>query len=177
MNSENKNVKIEASNNSHRKKLIILFVLLLVTLGIFIIFRSSQEDDLIPFIAGNLLPDSRHADEIAELAQQVADESRFRMMVNTRIEFETPTSHGDIGIVNPAQNIFPIAVDFILDETEEIIFASGAIWPNEFISQAPLDVSLPNGVYEATALFNVYDPETHEHVWEGHVALTILIGQ
>jgi len=176
MNSEN-NKDVKTSDEKRRRKIIILLLLLLVPLGLFIVSRCSQEEDLEPFIAGNLLPGGRHADEIAELAQQVADESRFRMMVNTRIEFETPTSHGDIGIINPAQNTFPIAVDFILDETGEIIFASGAIWPNEFISQAPLDVSLPNGVHAATALFNVYDPETHEHVWEGHVALTILIGQ
>ena len=173
--SSTADVAVMKEETNSRRKWLLLLLLLLLGLAIFLFFHLRSDPSA--FIAGDFLPDGRHADDMMRIAQVQADESNFRMQVNTRIEFDTPTSVGDIGIINPPQNTFPIAVDFILDETGEYIFASGAIHPNQFISQASLDTELPIGVHPATAIFNVFDPDTHEHVWTGHVNLTILIGQ
>ena len=160
-----------------RRKWLLLFLLLLSILltAYFLLFRNASNPEM--FIAGNILPEGRHASEILEYMQQAVDESQITMQVNTVIDFETPTSYGNIGVINPSINIFPIAVDFVLNETGETIFASGAIQPNQFISSAPLDQPLPVGVHQAMAVFNAYHPETHEHIWKSNVALTINVGQ
>jgi hypothetical protein len=161
-----------------KKRLILLLLLLLLSLVLtvlFIFFQNSPDPEM--FLAGNTLPEGRHASEILEIMQEAVDASQITMQVNTVIDFETPTSYGNVGIINPSINIFPIAMDFVLNETGEVIFTSGAIQPNQYISSAPLDVKLPIGVHQATAIFNAYDPETLEHIWESNVALTINIGQ
>ena len=157
------------------KKKKLLLVLLLGVVLMFIFFPRTTE--LQAFVAGDSLPEGRHASEILQLMQEAVDEDQITVQINTVIDFETPTSYGNIGIINPSINIFPIAVDFVLDETGEVIFRSGGIQPNEFIASAPLDVALPIGVHQATAIFNAYDPETLEHVWESNVFLTINVGQ
>jgi len=153
-----------------------LWLLLSIILAVLIVMRNSDPDPNM-FIAGAVLPEGRHASEISQIMQEMADASQVTIQLNTVIDFETPTSYGNIGIINPSQNVFPIAMDFILNETGEVIFTSGGIMPNEFVSKARLDVELPIGVHEATAVFNAYDPDTLEHIWRSNVVLTINIGQ
>lgn len=168
-------------SNKKKKKLILLLMLLLLSIGLTILFIFFQFFQSAPdpqqFIAGDILPGGRHAAEIAQIMQDAVDESQVTIQINTVMYFETPTSYGNIGIINPSINIFPIAVDFVLDETGEVIFTSGAIFPNEFVSNVRLDVQLPVGVHQATAVFNAYDAETFEHVWKSNIALTINVGQ
>ena len=165
-------------SNKKKKKLILLLLLSIGLTILFIFFQFFQSaPDPQQFIAGDILPDGRHAAEIAQIMQDAVDESQVTIQINTVMNFETPTSYGNIGIINPSINIFPIAVDFVLDETGEVIFTSGAIFPNEFVSNVRLDVQLPVGVHQATAVFNAYDAETFEHVWKSNIALTINIGQ
>ena len=161
----------------NKRRLILLLLLLLITAGLIALIVFAPEDPQM-FIAGHTFPEGRqHAAELSEIMQEVADASQVSMQVNTVMDFETPTSHGNVGIINPPENIYPIAVDFILDETGEVIFTSGGLLPNEFISSARLDVELPVGVHQATAIFNAYDSETLDHIWYSNVSLTINIGQ
>jgi len=162
-----------------KKKKLIMLLVLLMSVGVVVIVAMMQSvrADALMFIGGDILPEGRHASEISEIMQEEVDASQISVQVNTVIEFETARGYGNIGIINPSINKFPIAVDFVLNETGEVIFTSGAIQPNEFISSAPLDVELEEGVHEATAIFNAYDPETNEHVWRSNIGISINIGQ
>ena len=176
MIADAKELQENVENKKIKRKLLLLVLLLLIASGLIIRIMSAPEDPQ-NFIAGHTLPDGRQHAELSEIMQEVADANQVSLQLNTVMDFETPTSHGNIAIVNPPENIFPIAVDFVLNETGEIIFTSGGLFPNEFISGARLDVELPVGVHQATAVFNAYDPETLEHVWYSNVSLTINIGQ
>jgi len=162
-----------------KKKLAVLFLLLLVLVGVSGLFFLGSDESADPagFIAGNYLPDGRNATARAgEVAQELVDASYMTIQINMFPEFAYEGSIGDIGIINPGINVFPIAVDIQLDETGEIIYSSGAIFPNEHILADRLDVALPAGIHQATAVFSAYDPDTHNRVWTGLFNLEITVG-
>lgn len=166
---------IIASSVEKKKWLPLLLLFLLLVGAIYFFFLRSEPGS---FMAGDMLPDGRDAEgrNMSDLAQELVDASYVTVQINLYPEFEYEGAEGDIGIVNPAVNVFPIAVDIVLDETQEVIYSSGAIFPNEQITSARLDFALPAGSHAATAVFNAYDPDSHERLWTGHFVLEITVG-
>ncbi|MBO0462760.1 MULTISPECIES: hypothetical protein [Enterococcus] len=160
----------------HQKKWIVLGLLLLIIGGI-VLYFNNQENEPVPIVSADLLPGLRDASdiEIAKRAQEIADANYFTLQIAPFAVFENGESEGSIEIVNPGTNVYPIAVDLTLAETGEVIYSSGAIYPNQQIVGAKLDKSLEKGEYQGIARINIYDPETNERqgITEAEISITI----
>jgi hypothetical protein len=126
--------------------------------------KGDAEDGHLP----NMTPE-----EIRAQMQKEADASYFSFKINARPEFESGSAAGTLGIENPNNNVYPMVVQIFLDDTDELIYDSGGILPNQHIAQAKLKKVLKAGTYKATAYMNAYDPDTK--AWQGKQAAALEI--
>ena len=78
-------------------------------------------------------------------------------------------------VVNETINHYPQKVEFIRNDTNEVIYSSNAIPVGSKIERAVLDVELEAGEYECTALFHNLDPETGSILGTAGAVITITI--
>lgn len=130
-------------------------------------------------ISADLLPEVGDATDraVAKKAQEVADANYFTLSINPTVEFERADSEGNIGIINPATNVFPIAVTITEEKSEDILYSSGAIYPNQEIRKGKLKKRLPKGEHKAIATVDIFDPKTKEKEATTEAKLTIIIKQ
>jgi hypothetical protein len=134
-------------------------------------------------MAGDLFPELGDAadghlagmtrEQILEQMQRLADESMFSFKINARPVFTSGNARGNLEIENPNYNIYPMVVQIALDDTEEIIYDSGGILPNQHIENARLNRVLNAGTYRATASMNAYDPQSK--IWQGKALAALVI--
>lgn len=167
--------------NKH-KKWILLLALLLLFLGSYGIYHFffAPETQKMSVISGDFLPEGKDAKrmsnkELAELAQQKADESNFNMMIASDATINSATQKGALPIKNPESNAYPVNVEIKDDKTGEIIYTSGAILPGEEIDQIQLDKPLSEGAHQTTATFSLYDAQTKKKQGEVLAGVTILV--
>ena len=110
----------------------------------------------------------------AALNEKVA-EGMINISMNTAPYFESGTADGNVMIVNEAINNYPQKVEFIRNDTGETIYASNAIPVGSKIERAALDVELPAGTYECTAMFHNLDPATGDILGTAGAIITITI--
>ena len=96
-------------------------------------------------------------EEIEDRLNTQLEEGMINISMNTSPYFEDGTSKGNLMIVNETINRYPQKVQIIRNDTEEIIYTSGAIAVGSKIEAAALDVDLDAGTYECTALFHNLD--------------------
>ena len=96
-------------------------------------------------------------EEIEAKLNEQLEEGMINISMNTSPWFEDGASKGNLMIVNEAINRYPQKVQIIRNDTEEIIYTSGAIPVGSKIEAAALDVDLEAGTYECTALFHSLD--------------------
>ena len=89
--------------------------------------------------------------------------------------FENGTAEGNVMIVNEAINNYPQQVEFIRNDTQEVIYQSKAIPVGSKIERAALDVELPAGTYECTAMFHNLDPVSGEIIGTAGAIINITI--
>ena len=104
--------------------------------------------------------DNLSPEEIAEKLNEKVAEGMINISMNTAPYFENGTAEGNVMIVNEAINNYPQQVEFIRNDTGEQIYQSKAIPVGSKIERAALDVELPAGTYECTAMFHNLDPES-----------------
>ena len=104
--------------------------------------------------------DNLSPEEIAEKLNEKVAEGMINISMNTAPYFENGASEGNIMIVNESINNYPQQVEFIRNDTGEQIYQSKAIPVGSKIERAALDVELPAGTYECTAMFHNLDPES-----------------
>ena len=110
----------------------------------------------------------------ARLNEKVA-EGMINISMNTAPYFENGTSEGNVMIVNESINNYPQQVEFIRNDTGEQIYQSKAIPVGSKIERAALDVELPAGSYECTAMFHNLDPVSGEIIGTAGAIITITI--
>jgi len=96
-------------------------------------------------------------EEIEDRLNTQLEEGMINISMNTSPYFEDGTSKGNLMIVNETINRYPQKVQIIRNDTDEIIYTSGASAVGSKIEAAALDVDLDAGVYECTALFHNLD--------------------
>ena len=101
--------------------------------------------------------------------------NRKNQKMNTAPYFENGAAEGNIMIVNESINNYPQQVEFIRNDTGEQIFQSKAIPVGSKIERAALDVELPAGTYECTAMFHNLDPVSGEIIGTAGAIITITI--
>lgn len=117
--------------------------------------------------------DGKSDEEIQAELDRVVDEGMFNISIAASILFENGNAPGELRIENVPGNRYLMKVDIVRDDTGEIIYTTDLIEPNHHIQSDTLDVSLPAGLYDCTAVFEAYDPETEEAI--GQAAANIVI--
>ena len=119
--------------------------------------------------------DNLSPEEIAEKLNEKVAEGMINISMNTAPYFENGTAEGNVMIVNEAINNYPQQVEFIRNDTQEVIYQSKAIPVGSKIERAALDVELPAGTYECTAMFHNLDPVSGEIIGTAGAIITITI--
>ena len=119
--------------------------------------------------------DNLSPEEIEAALNNKVAEGMINISMNTAPYFENGASEGNIMIVNESINNYPQQVEFIRNDTQEIIYQSKAIPIGSKIERAKLDVELPAGTYECTAMFHNLDPETGNVIGTAGAIITITI--
>ena len=119
--------------------------------------------------------DNLSPEEIAERLNQKVEEGMINISMNTAPYFEDGKAEGNVMIVNESINNYPQQVEFIRNDTQEVIYQSKAIPVGSKIERAALDVELPTGTYECTAMFHNLDPETGDIIGTAGAIITITI--
>ena len=119
--------------------------------------------------------DNLSPEEIAEKLNEKVAEGMINISMNTAPYFENGASEGNVMIVNESINNYPQQVEFIRNDTQEVIYQSKAIPVGSKIERAALDVELPAGTYECTAMFHNLDPVSGEIIGTAGAIITITI--
>ena len=119
--------------------------------------------------------DNLSPEEIAEKLNEKVAEGMINISMNTAPYFENGKAEGNVMIVNESINNYPQQVEFIRNDTQEVIYQSKAIPVGSKIEHAALDVELPAGSYECTAMFHNLDPETGDIIGTAGAIITITI--
>ena len=119
--------------------------------------------------------DNLSPEEIAEKLNEKVAEGMINISMNTAPYFENGTAEGNVMIVNESINNYPQQVEFIRNDTGEQIYQSKAIPVGSKIERAALDVELPAGTYECTAMFHNLDPVSGEVIGTAGAIINITI--
>ena len=119
--------------------------------------------------------DNLSPEEIAEKLNEKVAEGMINISMNTAPYFEDGKAEGNVMIVNESINNYPQQVEFIRNDTQEVIYQSKAIPVGSKIERAALDVELPAGTYECTAMFHNLDPVSGEIIGTAGAIINITI--
>ena len=119
--------------------------------------------------------DNLSPEEIAEKLNEKVAEGMINISMNTAPYFEDGKAEGNVMIVNESINNYPQQVEFIRNDTQEVIYQSKAIPVGSKIERAALDVALPAGTYECTAMFHNLDPVSGEIIGTAGAIITITV--
>ena len=119
--------------------------------------------------------DNLSPEEIAEKLNAKVAEGMINISMNTAPYFEDGAADGNLMIVNESINNYPQQVEFIRNDTQEVIYQSKAIPVGSKIERAALDVELPAGTYECTAMFHNLDPVSGEIIGTAGAIINITI--
>ena len=164
----------------------VIFLVLLVGAGIFLAVRLLHKpaDTALADSKSGIVYDSSAVEggwdnlspeEIAEKLNEKVAEGMINISMNTAPYFEDGKAEGNVMIVNESINLYPQQVEFIRNDTGEQIYQSNAIPVGSKIERAALDVELPAGTYECTAMFHNLDPETGDIIGTAGAIITITI--
>ena len=117
--------------------------------------------------------DNLSPEEIAEKLNEKVAEGMINISMNTAPYFEDGKAEGNVMIVNESINNYPQQV--IRNDTQEVIYQSKAIPVGSKIERAALDVELPAGTYECTAMFHNLDPVSGEIIGTAGAIINITI--
>lgn len=170
-----KNLKKESKNNSKTIIGIVIGVLLMIAI-ILGCLRSCEGDQSaatpdntgtgIVYDDGAVVGgwDEADIDKIVEGLNEKVDEGMINISMNTAPSFENGTAAGSLMIVNESINRYPQVVEITRNDTNELIYKSGAIPVGSKIESAKLAVDLDPGTYECTAMFYNVDPNTGNYL-------------
>ncbi|MDE7245222.1 MAG: hypothetical protein K2O18_14795 [Oscillospiraceae bacterium] len=114
-------------------------------------------------------------EEIAAALNSKVEEGMINISMNTSPVFPDSQSEGNLMIVNELVNTYPQRVELIRNDTDEVIYSSAAIPVGNKIASAKLDVELPAGTYECTAMFHSLDPETGAVLGSAGAVVTVTV--
>jgi len=108
--------------------------------------------------------DEADTDKIVENLNEKVEEGMINISMNTSPNFANGTSAGNLMIVNESINRYPQIVEITRNDTNEVVYKSGAIPVGSKIETAKLSVDLDAGTYECTAMFYNVDPNTGNYL-------------
>ena len=118
------------------------------------------------------------AEERQAQLQAMVDEGMLTFMINSTpmYSLKNPEQGCNWLIENPKGNNNRFTVTISRNDTEEVVYQSGYLDPEQYIDTAPLTTVPPKGEYPCTAIFQTYRLEgEHEAIGQGGAALTLYI--
>lgn len=155
------NIQSEVFNKKKKservlKIIITVALLLLSTLFVYHFFgEKNTESDFI--IGANVQEGTLTNSDIGSDGSN--GKAAMSISLNGFPVFENGASEGNFNIVNPDSNALYMEVQVRLDETDEVIYESGAIPPGHFITNDRLAKALEKGEHSATAYVTIFDPD------------------
>lgn len=119
--------------------------------------------------------DEADTDKIIDSLNRKVEEGMINISMNTTPVFADGKSFGNLMIVNEEINRYPQIVEIKRNDTDEVIYKSGAIAVGSKIEEAKLDAELEAGEYECTAMFYNADPETGAYLGCAGAVISITV--
>lgn len=110
----------------------------------------------------------------AALNEEVA-KGMMNISIAAVITFPDGASEGEARIENIVANPMDQKVTIMLKDTEETVYESGAIAPDQHIQNIKLSRDLEPGEYSAVATFTGYDRETHKKTGQAAAEITLRV--
>ena len=174
-------------NKTYKTAGLVILVLLVIALAL-LLFRSCGADTPtvddpvnsgLVYDSGAVVGGWDEADTDAIIAglNEKVEQGMINISMNTSPVFADGTSEGNLMIVNEGINNYPQIVEITRNDTGELIYKSGGIPVGSKIENAKLDVDLPAGTYECTAMFHSVDPDTGASLGCAGAIITITVQQ
>lgn len=106
-----------------------------------------------------------------------ADPETFCYLLNSDVTLDSPEAQGSIMVENDPGNNCPMQLCYYLDDTEELIYVSPMLAPDQHIELDALSKKLKKGEYKVNAVISVYDDETLELKTTFHEEVTLTVNQ
>ena len=119
--------------------------------------------------------DEADLDAIRDSLNEKVEEGMINISMNTSPVFSDGESAGSLMIVNENINRYPISVEITRNDNGEVIYTSKAVPVGSKIEADKLDVDLPVGVYECTAMFYNLDPATGDKLGSAGVVIELTV--
>ena len=176
--NDTEEIQTESNKKKNNKKKVVVVVLLIIVMIIILLLRGCSESNIQEgaLVEGQngMLP-GLTTEEAEAIMQKKADESMFSFDINGTPTFDNGKAKGNVLIANPPYNLFKMKVIITLDETNEVVFKSDMLEPNQYIENAKLSKNLDKGEYEATAVFEGYDLKEEKYQGEFQAGLVIKV--
>ena len=166
--SKRKNKSDESKKKTATRIAIAVLAALLLFLLVFLCFKGCSDNPANPADRGLVYDseavsggwDEADIEKIKEGLNEKVQAGMINISMNTAPKFENGSAEGNLMIVNETINNYPQIVIITRNDTGETIYESDGIAVGSKIEKAKLDVVLPAGTYECTAMFHNVDPET-----------------
>ena len=174
--------KFVSENN--KKNLFITFIIFFVLILVTVIYSNFFNNNITESENILLDEDSRLETVVEEgpieknnknKKNNDSDEDEFIFIINKKIVFKDSKSFGNVKIENPETNKYNFYVTVKLDNSDDIIYQSPVLEPNQHIKNDYLSTKLSKGLYKAVATIFVIDPETKEELAQNQVNIQIQI--
>lgn len=167
------------NNRKQLKRVFLVFVLIIIIILLLLSLRRCENEESMMFGNGSVSDGALQLgdyDEIKAGLQAGVDESYMNLKINLNIEVNSETGEAILMIQNTDGNKYNAKVDIYLDnETEDHMYVSPLIKPNQFIEKDKLIAPLEKGEHKAVAIFTVLEEETNKPVNQMGVKLTLTV--
>lgn len=150
--------------------LLALLLLLLAVGGAWWVLAALPDPDL----ERNIVVGSIEGGEAAPM-HDVA-EGMVAFSIDTRMQFASPSSEGDILFENPEGNGKYISLSLVRDDDGEEIYSTGFLQPGTFVERDALDAMVATGTYRCTAVISAYRIEDKSFIGTVAAGVTVTVG-
>ena len=163
-----------AGRGKSRKGIIIALAIALIAAALAIALALTMCTDAKSRRQGDAgqLAGKSEAEVRAEL-DRVVEEGMFNISIASVIELDHGSAPAELRIENVPGNRYLMRVTIMRNDTGEQIYATDLIEPDHHIQRDALDVVLPAGSYECTALFEALDETSEEPVGQAAAIVTL----
>ncbi|NLA88204.1 MAG: flagellar protein FlaG [Clostridiales bacterium] len=163
---------------------IVVFVLVIIAAAVFLFKSCSGGEQMAKTPNTGIVYDTSaveggwdeaDVDKIIEGLNEKVEKGMINISMNTSPSFENGTSAGSLMIVNEGVNRYPQVVEITRNDTNEVIYKSGAIPVGSKIESAKLSVDLDAGTYDCTAMFYNVDPDTGDYLGCAGAIITVTV--
>ena len=171
----------EKKKGRKRRILILLLLLLLLAFGGFKVYQnyaermSQVQSGSMGQIGSGIMP-GMTPEEIQRYLNEQADKSKFVIDINSYLEFDNANSEAYLRLINGKNSAYAIKLVVRLEDSNELIYKSPLVKPEQYIEYIKLSKKLKAGSYRAIGTYEFYDLEnTDVKVSEQEVVLNIEI--